>query len=146
MKKIIVTVILTLSLILSYNAKQCYAKSKLYTKDNIKLLSKIIHHEAGNVRQKTRKLVGVVVLKRMKSPLFPNTMRGVLFQPRQYMSEYSLMQVTPNKKSIKTAKNLLKKGYKGIKKYPDNLLFHSNFVQGEIYAVSDGVYFCLHNA
>ena len=146
MKKIFVTVILTLSLLLSYNVKQCHAKSKLYTNDNIKLLSKIIQHVAGNVRQKTRKLVGVVVLKRMKSPLFPNTMRGVLFQPRQYMSEYSLMQVTPNKKSIRTAKNLLRKGYKGIKKYPDNLLFHSNFVQGEIYTVSDGVYFCLHNA
>ncbi len=137
-----ISLVLGLAILLS-NSK---AEAKLYTKENYKYLSKIIAHEAGAdyCSNYTRYMVGVVVLKRVKSPLFPNTIKGVLLQPRQYMSQWEFDRTTPNKKSKRTAKKLLKGGFKGISAYPDNLVYHANFVQGSgIYRVSNGVYFCL---
>lgn len=120
----------------------------LYNKTSHKYLSRIIEHEAGHVKEHTAYMVGVVVLKRVKSPLFPDTVKGVLLQdgPRQYMSDYEFSQVTPSKRSNKLSKKLLKGGFKGVSKYPDNLLYHANFKQGSVYDYSDGVYFCLHNS
>ena len=63
--------------------------------------------------------------------------------PRQYLSEAELMTVKPNERSYEIAEELLLKGQKGIKEYPDNLLYHANFKQGIVYAYSEGVYFCL---
>lgn len=119
--------------------------SKLYTRENIDYLSKIIMHEAGNTESdRTSHLVGVVVLKRVKSKLFPDTVKEVLLQdnPRQYMSQAEFDMVKPNERSIEIAEELLLRGFKGIKKYPNDLLYHANFTQGSVYEYSEGIYFC----
>lgn len=142
-KKAILSLLIGLALLSNSKAE---AKS-LYTKQNQEYLSKIIAHEAGAdyCSDYTRFMVGVVVLKRVKSPLFPNTVKGVLLQPRQYMSQWEFDRTIPNKKSKRTAKKLLKGGFKGVNAYPDNLVYHANFIQGSgVYRVSNGIYFCLH--
>jgi hypothetical protein len=119
--------------------------SKMYTRENIEYLSKIIMHEAGNTESdRTSYLVGVVVLKRVKSKLFPDTVKEVLLQdnPRQYMSQAEFDRVKPNERSVEIAEELLIKGFKGIKKYPNDLLYHANFTQGSVYEYSEGIYFC----
>jgi len=119
--------------------------SKLYTMENIDYLSKIIMHEAGNTESdRTSYLVGVVVLKRVKSKLFPDTVKEVLLQdnPRQYMSQAEFDRVKPNERSVEIAEELLIKGFKGVKKYPNDLLYHANFTQGSVYEYSEGIYFC----
>lgn len=120
----------------------------IYNKENHEYLSKIIMHEAGApwVNDYTRYLVGVVVMKRVKSPLFPNTVKGVALQtnPTQYFSEYEFSKVKPNRKSKKTARILLEGGHKALRCYPDNLVYQANFTQGSsVFRVSNGVYFCL---
>ncbi len=120
--------------------------SKMYRRKNIELLAKIIQHEAGNTASDTTSLlVGIVVMKRVKSELFPNSIKKVLLQdnPRQYLDEAALMKVSPNERSYEIAEELLRKGQKGIKEYPDNLLYHANFIQGQVYMYSEGIYFCL---
>lgn len=142
-----------LSLALSLTLLLCNSESSqakdLYNKTNHRYLSRIIQHEAGAsyCNDYTRYMVGVVVLKRVKSPLFPNSVKDVLLQdnPQQYMTEYEFSLVKPSKKCRKISKKLLKGGFKGIKSYPDNLLYHANFVQGRgVYRQSNGIYFCLH--
>jgi spore germination cell wall hydrolase CwlJ-like protein len=44
------------------------------------LLARIITAEADNQSYQTQVAVGAVVLNRVKSPLFPNTIRGVIYQ------------------------------------------------------------------
>lgn len=46
----------------------------------IKLLAQLIHAEAGNQDLKGKQLVGEVVLNRMRSGNFPNTMEEVIYQ------------------------------------------------------------------
>lgn len=141
-----ISLVLGLAILLN-NSQTTEAKS-LYTKEAHKYLSRIIQHEAGAsyCSDYTRYLVGVVVLKRVKSSLFPDSVKGVLLQdgPRQYMSDYEFSLVRPSKKCKQISRKLLKGGFKGISAYPDNLVYHANFVQGSgIYRVSNGVYFCL---
>lgn len=142
MKKLLILICL-LGLLASTKAD---AKG-LYTKENHEYLSKIIHHEAGAsyVNDYTRYMVGVVVMKRVKSPYFPNTIKGVLLQdnPRQYMPQWEFDRVVPNKKSKQVARKLLKGGHKALRNYPDSLVYQANFIQGSVYRYSDGVYFCL---
>lgn len=46
----------------------------------IKLLAQLIHAEAGNQDLKGKRLVGEVILNRMRSGRFPNSMEGVIYQ------------------------------------------------------------------
>lgn len=147
MKKMISVLCLLAILVCTSGVKDADAKD-LYTKENHEYLAKIIHHEAGAAwcSDYTRYMVGVVVLKRVKSPYFPDTIKGVLLQdcPRQYMSQYEFDKVKPNKRSRKIARKLLKGGHKALSGYPDTLVYQANFVQGSgVYRVSNGVYFCL---
>lgn len=146
-KKVLLGLFL-ISLISIFSSEKSSAKS-LYTEESHKYLSRIIQHEAGAsyCSDYTRYMVGVVVLKRVKSPLFPNTVKEVLLQnnPTQYMSDYQFSLVNPSRKCKKIARKLLKGGFKGISSYPDNLLYHANFRQGRAtYRISNGIYFCLH--
>lgn len=47
-------------------------------------LARLIHAEAGNQDLMGKVLVGCVVMNRVKSPIFPNTVDGVIFQKGQF--------------------------------------------------------------
>lgn len=79
--------------------------------EELNLLSKIICAEAGSawLDLDWKMSVGEVVLNRIASPEFPDTMRGVLEQPGQYYGKNSpyFNSLKPFGESIEAAKRLL---------------------------------------
>lgn len=59
-------------------------KKKTYSKEDLKLLSCIIWCEAGNQSRAGKIAVGCVIMNRVKSKTFPNTIRGVIYQRSQF--------------------------------------------------------------
>ena len=58
-----------------------------------------------------QRMVGSVVLNRVKSKYFPNTIREVIYQPGQYGPVYNgMINYTPTKKAIENARYVLENG------------------------------------
>ena len=77
-----------------------------YNQDDLFWLCRIIYAESGNQPLEGMMAVGNVVLNRVKSPIFPNTIEGVLAQKNQFPTygSGSLAKRTPNEGSIIAAK------------------------------------------
>lgn len=116
--------------------------TKLYTENNMNLLAKLLMAENGSaVHDETLYLTGVVVLKRVESKRFPNTIKEVIYQKGQYSTADRIDSVVPDERCLEIAEELL---INGVDIYSDNLVYQSMFPQGrEIYKVIDGEYFCL---
>ncbi|MCR5149386.1 MAG: cell wall hydrolase [Eubacterium sp.] len=56
----------------------------IYTDDELKLLAAIIEAEAGNVCYEGMIAVGSVVMNRVDSPDFPDTIAGIIYAPYQF--------------------------------------------------------------
>lgn len=86
MKKIIVCIvqiIILLGLILwitNVNSKQSKAASSS-TASDVQLLARAINGEARGEPYEGQVAVGAVILNRVESPNFPNTIAGVIYQP-----------------------------------------------------------------
>ena len=95
------------------------------------LLSKIIYAEAGSVwlPMDWKMAVGEVVLNRMASPEFPDTMREVLEQPGQYYGRNNpyFNHLKPLPESVEAARRLLE-GERVLS--APGVVFQSNFRQG----------------
>lgn len=61
-----------------------YRDSMNYTDADLKLLACLVHSEAGDQRYEGKLAVANVVLNRVKSSKFPNTIKGVIYQPGQF--------------------------------------------------------------
>ena len=59
-------------------------KSRRCTKKNIRLLASIIHCEAGNQPYSGKLAVGIVVMNRVRSSAYPDTVKGVIYQKFQF--------------------------------------------------------------
>lgn len=116
--------------------------TKLYTEDNLILLAQLIMAENGSAKHdETLYLTGVVVLKRVKSKAFPNTISGVIYQRGQYSTAKRLGSTEPDERALEIANELL---INGVSEYPDKLVFQSMYPQGKtIYKQIDGECFCL---
>lgn len=55
-----------------------------YNSSDLRMLSSIIYSESGNQVYAGKKAVGIVVMNRVKSSLFPNTVSGVVYQSGQF--------------------------------------------------------------
>ena len=95
------------------------------------LLSKIIYAEAGSVwlPMEWKMAVGEVVLNRVASPEFPDTMRAVLEQPGQYYGRNNpyFDRLRPLPESVEAARRLLE-GERVLSE--PGVVFQSNFRQG----------------
>ena len=83
-----------------------------YNQDDLFWLSRLIYAESGNQPLSGQVAVGNVVMNRVKSHLFPNTILGVVSQKNQF-SVYkngALANRTPNETSIIAAKLVLDGG------------------------------------
>lgn len=60
------------------------SEKKSYTKAELRLMSAIINCEAGAESYQGKLAVGIVVVNRIKSKNFPNTLRGVIYQKGQF--------------------------------------------------------------
>ena len=103
------------------------------------ILAKVIQSEAGYCSRELKEYVGSVVINRVNSPRFPNSIEGVIFQknPIQYSTAERLDTITPTKESIEVAEYLLKNG----SVIPSKIIWQSNFKQGSTYKIIEGVYF-----
>lgn len=98
-----------------------------YTDEDLEILARIMYCEAGSywITDEQQLMFGNVVLNRVASPEFPNTVRGVAYQRGQYaphlFNRYAVDQRTYN-----NAKKLLD-GYRCM---PESVVFQANFRQG----------------
>lgn len=98
--------------------------------EDMMLLSKIIYAEAGSqwLSDEWKMCVGEVVLNRVASPEFPNTIKEVLEQPGQYYGANSryFNSLLPNERCVIAAMRLLN----GERLLEPSVVFQANFTQG----------------
>lgn len=119
-----------------------------YSESDLMLLAKVIYAEAGSdlLSDEWKMCVGEVVLNRVASPEFPNTITDVVYQPGQYHGARSgyIASLIPSERCINVAKRLLN----GERMMEPSVVFQANFKQGSgVYkALYDGrlwwTYFC----
>lgn len=92
------------------------------------LLAWIIYMEAGSywIPDYVQQYVGSVVLNRVASSNFPNTITEVLYQPGQYYAAMTGLYYAPDERAQANARYLLENG----SVLPADVLFQANFTQG----------------
>lgn len=123
-----------------------------FTEDDLFCLGVVIYQEAGGdlASDYHRMMVGNVVLNRVKSPLFPNSIREVAEGQWQYGTLWITGVVLPERaknpleeEAVKRSFDVARRLLEGERVCPDNILFQAEFPQGDyIYEEIDGTYFC----
>lgn len=116
------------------NTETLLDQSKVY------MLAHLIGGEAGAdwCTDELQLMVGSVVLNRMASDKFPNTMEEVIFQKGQYSVTWNgAYENEPTERTVANARYLLLNG----PTIPSDVLFQANFPQGKTYKLVQGVYF-----
>ena len=79
-----------------------------YNSDSLYWLSRIISAESGNQSLDGKLAVGTVIMNRVESPLFPNTIYDVIFAPNQFSpASNGSINREPNAESVAAAKLIL---------------------------------------
>lgn len=84
-----------------------------YSAKDLDLLSRVIYAEVGCtwIPDWVQRMVGSVVLNRVKSSCYPNTIYDVVYQPGQYSPTWDgSINKTPDARTIANAKYLLENG------------------------------------
>lgn len=119
--------------------------NKDITVDDIELLASLIYYEQGEPEtpedEERCYLTGCVVLNRMTSPEFPDTLEGVIYQTGQYAC---INKIRNNGYygdiCFEIAEGLLTYGVEDV---PENLVFQAQFQQGSgVYKKIYNQYFC----
>lgn len=111
--------------------------------DDVMELARIIYAEAGSTHIPTwvKEYVGSVVLNRVASPEFPDSVEEVIYQSGQYSPTFDLehyLSISPSEECVAIAEDLLVSG----SKLPSEVVFQANFKQGsEVYAVYEDPYY-----
>ena len=109
--------------------KQNLSYSKISFND-LFLLSKIMTAEAGSswLSDEWKMAVGEVLLNRVASPEFPNTIADCIYQPGQYYSKSSsyFKKLIPYEREVYLAWRLLN----GERHLVPSVVFQANFTQG----------------
>lgn len=129
-------------------AKASYAAEHnvLPNKSNAFLLAAAICCEAGGEKVDVMMLVGTVIMNRVSSPYFPNTIYGVLTQKHQYgmFWKYGVDFPAGATQSMKdTCYAVAERLLAGERACPSNVVFQAEFPQGSgTYIYTRGIYFC----
>ena len=125
---------------------------KTYTDEELEILALIVYQEAGgdNVSDSTRRLVAQVFLNRVNDSRFPDSFYEVATANRQYGRLYLTGIVWPDRASSPAEGPAVGRAYKIAQEVlesdepicPEGVIFQAEFVQGDIYAAQDGMYFC----
>ena len=128
------------------------ASDKTYTDEELEILALIVYQEAGgdNVSDDTRRLVAQVFLNRVNDSRFPDSFYEVATANRQYGRLYLTGIVWPDRASAPAEGPAVGRAYKIAQEVlesdepicPEGVIFQAEFVQGDIYAAQDGMYFC----
>lgn len=111
-----------------------------YSEDNLYLLAHVICGEAQNCPQTEQEYVGSVVLNRVDSDRFPNTLSEVIFQSGQYACTWDgNYNKEPTETNWDVAEDLLKNG----SKLPGDIVWQSAVPQGSYtYIQTEYHYYC----
>ncbi|MCR4715817.1 MAG: cell wall hydrolase [Lachnospiraceae bacterium] len=112
-----------------------------YSSDNVWYLSHVMAAEAGAdwTSDEAVFYVGSVVLNRVESHIFPNTIKEVVLQHGQYATVPYLSRYEPSERVMEITYDLLNEG----SVLPENVLYQANFRQGSgTYTIEQGMYFC----
>ena len=125
---------------------------KTYTDEELDILALIVYQEAGGdrVSDDTRRLVAQVFLNRVNDSRFPDSFYEVATEERQYGRLYWTGIVWPDRASAQAEAHAVERAYKIAQEVlesdepvcPEGVIFQAEFVQGDIYAEQDGMYFC----
>lgn len=116
--------------------------------DDLYLLARIIDAMAGSdwLTDEFRMCVGEVVLNRVASPEFPDTIRGVVYQRGQYsvVTNPRFDSLAPRTECVDAALRLLQ----GERRMVPGVVYQADYVQGELFSVYfdyrlGNTYFCL---
>ena len=128
------------------------APDKTYTDEELEILALIVYQEAGEdrVSDDTRRLVAQVFLNRVNDSRFPDSFYEVATSERQYGRLYWTGIVWPDRASSQVEAHAVERAYKIAQEVlesddpicPEDVIFQAEFVQGDIYAEQDGMYFC----
>ncbi len=81
--------------------------SGAYSDEEVYLAAQLVHHEAHNQTYNGKVAVAEVVLNRVKSSLFPNNIKDVIFQSGQFTNSRRLSNINPTDLELKIAYNVL---------------------------------------
>lgn len=127
---------------------QAEAPQAAYTQADLDLLSRLIYAEAGCtwIPDWVQRMVGSVVLNRVESQYYPDTIREVIYQPGQYAPTWDgSLQKTPDARTIENARYLLEHG----SICPENVVGQNSIITGSgVYTsyydqvLDTTIYFC----
>lgn len=132
----------------------CSVEEKPYTDRELELLALIIYQEAGGdaASDDTRQMVGEVLLNRVASDLFPDTIEECLLQPKQYgftpetgihwpARSVHELEAHAIERAYECAESLLSGEAERL--LPEDAIWQAGFTQGtEVLVYQDGIYFC----
>jgi len=114
--------------------------------DDLFYLAAAVCQEAGGSSEEIQMLVANVVVNRVNSPMYPDTIYDVLTQYMQYgtMWKYGISFPSWADDNVKNrCYDVAKRILDGERVCPENVVFQAEFVQGSgIYKQFDGFYFC----
>lgn len=114
-------------------------KTTVYSDDDLYVLAHIIDAEMGVESWEDKITTGSVVLNRVASKSFPNTIREVVFQKGQYSPTWNgTFKSEPCEESWKAAKYLLENG----SQIPSNVVYQAEFKQGKVWKRTKAAYYC----
>ena len=101
-----------------------------YTQEDINLLAEVIYHENWHTDKEhlAAYYTGAVVMNRVKSSEWPNSIRGVLYQKGQYSTTKYFYTVTLPEECYEMAESILKNGTPDV---PDNIIWQAMKPQGK---------------
>lgn len=123
-----------------------------WTEEELELLACTIYCEAGSdsISDETRLMVGQVVINRVNSPDYPDTIEEVLTQRGQYGRFFWTGVVWPSRAGRALEAHAVERAYDCAERVlggewllPTDVIYQAGFVQGrEIVAQAPGFYFC----
>ena len=97
------------------------------------IVARVVQGEAGNCPWAHQLAVAAVVVNRVNSPYFPNTVREVVAAPAQYTELY----LTGFEQTTRQCYEAAKKALDGESGVPEDVIWQAEFIQGcEIWWVS----------
>ena len=110
-----------------------------YTEYDYELLARVIEAEAGGESDYHKLCVGTVVMNRVASDKYPDTIEGVIYQPGQYQCvTNSHINKEPSESSYKAAEHILD----GRRMFRNSVVYQAEFIQGKVVEKVGNTYFC----
>lgn len=122
-----------------------------YTDKELEYLALVIYQEAGgdNYSDDTRLKVGTVVMNRVADKRFPDTIFDVILQRGQYGRLYWTGPTWPSRRwdpleahAVERAYTIAERIMNGERALPKDVVYQSEYIQGEIVVHQGGFYFC----